>query len=345
MNAPRTVEIVGGGLAGLSLGLALARAGVPVVVFEAGNYPRHRVCGEFVAGLDALTDATLGLAPFFAEAKRHRRVSWFSRGRRCATHALPAPALGLSRHMLDASLAENFQRVGGRLEIGTRIDLTAAPEGRVFACGRRRTSGSAWVGLKAHVRGLRAGDDLEVHLGREAYFGVCAIEDDSCNVCGLLRRQALPATRARTLEFFSDTLRRCGLGELSMRVAAAALKPGSLTAVAGISFAAPEREPGRLCLGDALGMIPPFTGHGMTIAFQSAALALAPLCAWAKAEMSWGATVATAQRALRTRLDAKLRLARGLHPWLLSPARQRVFSLLQRARLLPIRPLLRTLHA
>ena len=59
----RGVEIVGGGLAGLSLGLALRRAGVPVTLHEAGEYPRHRVCGEFIAGLDERTRARLGLDP------------------------------------------------------------------------------------------------------------------------------------------------------------------------------------------------------------------------------------------------------------------------------------------
>jgi 2-polyprenyl-6-methoxyphenol hydroxylase-like FAD-dependent oxidoreductase len=33
------VEIIGGGLAGLALGLALQRRGVPVMVFEAHDYP------------------------------------------------------------------------------------------------------------------------------------------------------------------------------------------------------------------------------------------------------------------------------------------------------------------
>ena len=47
----RPVRIAGGGLAGLSLGVALARRGVEVEVQEALAYPRHRVCGEFVLSL------------------------------------------------------------------------------------------------------------------------------------------------------------------------------------------------------------------------------------------------------------------------------------------------------
>jgi len=42
----KRVQIVGGGLAGLTLGLRLRQFGVPVDLYEAGSYPRHRVCGE-----------------------------------------------------------------------------------------------------------------------------------------------------------------------------------------------------------------------------------------------------------------------------------------------------------
>ena len=41
----KTIRIAGGGLAGLSLGIALRLRQVPVVVHEALHYPRHRVCG------------------------------------------------------------------------------------------------------------------------------------------------------------------------------------------------------------------------------------------------------------------------------------------------------------
>ena len=37
-------------MAGLTLGIALRKNQIPVVIFEAGKYPRHRVCGEFISG-------------------------------------------------------------------------------------------------------------------------------------------------------------------------------------------------------------------------------------------------------------------------------------------------------
>ncbi|HZI32692.1 MAG TPA: NAD(P)-binding protein, partial [Candidatus Binatia bacterium] len=50
MAHAKSITIVGGGLAGLTLGIGLRRRDVPVTILEAGEYPRHRVCGEFISG-------------------------------------------------------------------------------------------------------------------------------------------------------------------------------------------------------------------------------------------------------------------------------------------------------
>jgi hypothetical protein len=55
------VTIVGGGLAGLTLGIGLRQRGVPITVWEARRYPRHRVCGEFISGGGQSSLARLGL--------------------------------------------------------------------------------------------------------------------------------------------------------------------------------------------------------------------------------------------------------------------------------------------
>ena len=43
------VGIVGGGLAGLSLSILLAKKKYKVILFEKEKYPFHRVCGEYIS--------------------------------------------------------------------------------------------------------------------------------------------------------------------------------------------------------------------------------------------------------------------------------------------------------
>ena len=104
----RPIEIVGGGLAGLSLGCVLARAGVPTTIFEAGDYPRHRVCGEFICGLRPEVEQQLKLDTVLGDACRHHRIGWHWNEQPIGANTLPQPALGLSRHALDDRLAASF---------------------------------------------------------------------------------------------------------------------------------------------------------------------------------------------------------------------------------------------
>ncbi len=341
----RPIEIVGGGLAGLALALALRRAAVPVTVWEAGVYPRHRVCGEFITGLDRATRDRLDLDPVLAPALRHETVAWCFAGQPIATHRLPEPALGVSRHHLDAALVERVIAAGGVVHAGTRLRDAAPREGRVFASGRRRGQGR-WLGLKAHVRDLPLGGDLEVHLGRHAYVGLCRVEDGSINVCGLFRRlPEAPRSEARPPDWLIAYAAASGLAELAVRLRAATPVDGSFCSVAAVGF---DRrvfdDDGALRIGDALAMIPPFTGHGMAMAFQSAAAVVDPLLDYARGESTWAGASAAARRALRARFQRRLGAAALVHPLLLNPRRHRWIRAAAAARLLPFGALYRLLH-
>ena len=340
MNARRPIEIVGGGLAGLSLGVALRRAGVEVTLFEAGNYPRHRVCGEFIAGLPSHTRNRLHLDSFLAGASLNREVAWFSRSSLSRIQKLPSPAFGLSRYALDDRLAGAFVSAGGNLLTRTRVSSSADAPGRVFTTGRRR-SATPWIGLKLHARNLPLTRDLEVHLGDHAYVGLARIENHCVNICGLFRRRPLRATGAALLLAYLDAAR---LSSLAERLARASLDSASFCAVAAIDFDRHVSRTNDVRLGDACAMIAPFTGHGMAMAFQSAELALDPLLAYARGESSWPDTRREIHLALRRRFSLRLASARALHPFLLRPSHQRCLSLLNRARLLPLRPLYAALH-
>ncbi|MDB6169223.1 MAG: putative electron transfer oxidoreductase [Verrucomicrobia bacterium] len=337
---PRPIEIVGGGLAGLSLGLALRREAVSVRILEAGSYPRHRVCGEFIAGLSAATIARLGLEAALAGALPHTEVAWFHLEKSVRIQRLPSPALGLSRHVLDQRLAEEFVRAGGVLETNARVTDPRPRPGRVLATGRRRGR-PAWLGLKLHAHHLPLSRGLELHLGDEAYVGLSAVGAGRVNVCGLFRRRSLCAKGPDLLLAY---LAAAGLGALATRLEEVELDPASFSAVAALGFDRSVPATDCIQLGDACAMIPPFTGNGMAMAFQSAEIALAPLLAYARGRAPWLATCRVIQQRLARRFRVRLASASALHPYFLRPRRQSWLSLLSRAHLLPLRPLYATLH-
>lgn len=343
MSAPLPIEIIGGGLAGLSLGLALRRAGVPVTLHESGDYPRHRVCGEFITGLAPATIERLGLAPALRGALHHDEVAWSIGDAPPQIQHLPAPALGLSRHVLDARLARAFVTAGGELRTHSRVTDLAPRTGRVFATGRRRAGDARWLGLKLHVRGLLLTRDLEMHLGTDCYVGLSRIEDDAVNVCGLFRRRTV---EGRGPQLILGYLAAAGLEALAARLVATQIDASSFCAVAALGFDRRVRPTERvsISLGDASAMIPPFTGNGMAMAFQSAEVALGPLLAYARRETAWSAACRATNAALRGRFRVRLASADALHPFLLAPRRQRWFAALSRARLLPFGPLYASLH-
>lgn len=335
----RPIEIVGGGLAGLSLGLALRRDGVPVTLHEAGRYPRHRVCGEFISGLSSGVIDRLGLNTALAGALRHVDVAW-TVGRGPARHqTLPRPALALSRHVLDTRLAGAFAAAGGDLRTGSRHD--AAPRaGRVIATGRPRASEPVWLGLKAHWGQLPLAQPLEMHVGTDGYVGLAQVAE-GVNVCGLFRRRPVSGRGGALLV---EYVRSAGLPLLAERLAAATCHEESCCAVAALEFGRrPAPAPG-IHLGDAGATIPPFTGHGMAMAFEGADSARPILLAYAEGRIEWDAAERAVATALRRRFWMRLAWAGLLHPFLLEPRRRRWFENLHRAHLVPFRPLYAALH-
>jgi 2-polyprenyl-6-methoxyphenol hydroxylase-like FAD-dependent oxidoreductase len=340
MTSPLPIEIVGGGLAGLALGLGLVKAGVPATVFEAGGYPRHRVCGEFISGLDDGTVERLGIRPLLADSRPHRSVTYFLRRRALRPYALPAPAWGISRHALDSRLAQAFVGAGGDLRTQTRGPEDEAPPGRVFAAGRRR-KGPFWVGLKVHVAGLALANDFEVHLGDRAYVGLSRIETGAVNVCGIFaHRPGAERGPAMLLAY----LEACGLSALAGRLRAAGVDPATFCVTAATLGDRRVAPADRIWIGDACATIAPFTGNGLAMALQGADLAVPPLVAYSQRRIGWAETVHAIGAAQRRRFRRRLRAAALLHPFFLQPGRQSVLAALVQARLIPFRTLFAVLH-
>ncbi len=339
MSAP--ITIVGGGLAGLSLGIALRRLNLPVTLHEATTYPRHRVCGEFICGLDEQTIEILGIGPCLSDALPCQRTGWYAHNRRVWQKTLPAPALGISRYRLDQRLAELFTALGGELITGSRRPPEPTP-GTVWTTGRAAENTSEWLGLKFHASGIEPEDDLELHLGQGAYMGISRIEDGKVNICGLFRRRDGLSGPKSDLPL--KYMRASRLDNLALRVEASTLDFSSIVGISQLSYRqnAPERQ--FFCLGDRYGLIPPFTGNGMAMAFQSAALAVAPLAEYAHGKREWPQALSEVRSRLRRVFGRRLAVARCLHPLIFHPAGQPALSAAARGGLLPFNLLFNLTH-
>jgi 2-polyprenyl-6-methoxyphenol hydroxylase-like FAD-dependent oxidoreductase len=203
---------------------------------------------------------------------------------------------------MDQVLAGQFRQLGGELRENARWDRRAAEPGVVLANGRRPQaveSSWRWFGLKVHARRVELDADLEMHGSDQGYVGLCRLSDGEVNVCGLFRtRPGSPANSPKQL------LRGAPGTPLHERLRDAVFDEDSFCSVAGLALQ-PQRASGQnQCrLGDALTMIPPVTGNGMSMAFEAADLALAPISAYARGELDWQA----ASRAVAQACDAAFR--------------------------------------
>lgn len=343
MSSLRPITIAGGGLAGLGLGVALRRDGIPVTIHEQFNYPQHRVCGEFMAGLKETTLERLGIQSCFADSKWHHSTVWVDQHRQSKPFILPSPARGISRFLLDQRLAELFLSLGGDLQTNSRLTVKQAPLDCIWATGKHKSPDSDWVGLKAHFRGLEMHSDLEIHFGNQSYVGLSAVEDDWINVCGLFPKQSIPR-KCSELDTFFGTLENSGLGLVAKRLESLEMRIGSFKTVASFLPATILSSKVGIGIGDRFAMMPPFTGNGMTLALESAAVLLPVLTDYSRGNMNWDKAESLSRIRLSRSFKARLQRAGWLHPFLWNSRPRRSLLVLDRFGLLPWKTLYKLTH-
>ena len=329
--SPKPVTIVGGGLAGLTLGIGLRQRGVPVTIWEAGSYPRHRVCGEFISGRGQAVLERLGLLAQCHQAGAvYARTAMFISGpHHSPVRQLAKPALCLSRHKLDSLLATLFQETGGELRTNARWTAGSEQEGLVHASGRRaqtKENKVRWFGVKVHVprsHSVNLEADLEMHISRDGYIGVNRISGGEVNICGLFRLR----DESRRQESKEDWLRGEVGSLLNERLRGIEFDRDSFCSVAGLQLK-PQRAASRSeCnIGDTLTMTPPVTGNGMSMAFESAEMAIEPLANYSLGETDWASARRRISEVCDMAFSRRLAWARILQWMMITPAIQGPFA-------------------
>lgn len=329
----KPITIIGGGVAGLSLGIGLRLRGIPVILFEAGRFPRHRVCGEFISGQGEAVLQRLHLKEKLAGcgARCARTVAFYGGGFRSEL-SLDQQAICISRFRFDSLLAATFQELGGDLKENSRwIDDTTRPFA-VRATGRRpqpQIKGWRWFGLKAHATNVQLEDGLEMHFFPNAYIGLCNVERGLTNVCGLFRSRTPVQDVNRK---WQELLRGHPESDLAQRTQSAIFDPGSFCSTAALSFRPAFRNrPAEFAIGDAFSAIAPLTGNGISLALESADLALDPLERYSASRIDWNDALAVTFERLTRAFAWRLRFAWWIQQALfLAPFRRFLLEIFRR---------------
>jgi flavin-dependent dehydrogenase len=278
-----------------------------VLLVERDEFPRHKVCGEFISpeAQNVLHDlglyeqiAALGPVPLHAT----KVVSRFTRK---LQRPLPGEAWGLSRYRLDAGLAAAAQAHGVELRFATTANRCGIREGHVqlqlrdrqgsswvkartaiMAYGRSALHGLAaeqksnsahrrYVGAKCHYTGVRMAKEVELYFFPGGYAGINPIEESRTNLCILASYEAFARAGSSIGGILSAAI--AGNRALARKMAGATALPETECAVAPVDTQRAAQPWGNVAqIGDSAVMLPPLCGDGMAMALRSAQLC-APL--------------------------------------------------------------------
>lgn len=344
----RDVVIVGAGVAGSSLATVLSQLGWDVLLLERSHFPRHKVCGEFLspesqASLKAmgLYDIVRALAPTMMH-----RARFVSKHGTEVSFALPGTAWGISRFALDTILATSANRAGATVYTGVTVtevreqpDASGyavecrTPEGTsvvharvaVVACGRHplpglrggatpahKRSRPLYAGFKAHYEGVSMPSQVEIYLYDGGYTGVDVIEHGRVNVCVMIRRDAFER-RGATIASMLDTSMGWNAA-LQERMAGGRLISQTAVAVAAVDLGQPAQPWGPAArVGDAVAVIPPFTGDGMAMALRGVEVSAPLIHAFLRGRISREAWQHAHCTTWHREFDRPLWIARKIH--------------------------------
>jgi flavin-dependent dehydrogenase len=217
---------------------------------------------------------------------------------------LPFAGLGLSRRILDESMLNHAAQCGAEIRRGQIVTLVRDREpimlrmsdgaelqtGTLFlATGKHDLRGlrravSVWpdlLGFKIHMRLTPAqraalSGYVEIILLRGGYAGLQLIEGDLANLCLLVDRSRLQAVGGGWEALREDLIRtEPHLRTRLDRSTAPAVRPLSISRVPYGFVNLPRKDdpPDIFRLGDQMGVVPSFTGAGMSIALHTAVVA------------------------------------------------------------------------
>ena len=294
--------IVGGGLAGLSLSILLAKKGFKVILFEKEKYPFHKVCGEYVSMESWKFIEALGMDLSNLRLPVIKKLIVSAPNGSCVNSKLDMGGFGISRYFLDNKLREIALANGVKINDGTKVNEVLFEQENFTikfnsekvkssfvagAFGKRSNLDVKWkrafikqknnklnnyIGVKYHISTSFPADTIALHNFKNGYCGISKVENDKYCLCYLTTAENLKDNNNSIKEMEKNVLYKNFFLKNIFRTADFSF--AEPVVISQISFDKKSKiENHILMLGDAAGMITPLCGNGMSIALHSAKIA------------------------------------------------------------------------
>ena len=301
-NSTYDVVIIGGGLAGLSAAILLARKRHKVLVLEKEAYPKHKVCGEYISMESKPFLERLGLPISDMHLPVISKLQVTDTSGNEVNAPLPQGGFGISRYKLDAALAALAENEGAVILTKTKAEnvqwqngsfcVTAKDQSFIARVvlgtwGKRSNIDVKWqrpflnetrkalnnyIAVKYHIIYPWPSDVVGLHNFKDGYCGVSQIEEGKTCMCYLTTAAALHNSANDIKKFERETVMKNP--SLHRIFTGARFLYESPVTISQVSFGKKAQvEEHVLLLGDAAGMITPLCGNGMSMAFHAAKIA------------------------------------------------------------------------
>ena len=291
------VIIVGGGLAGLTSAIHLSKREKQVLLIEKNEYPKHKVCGEYISNEVLPYLNSLGVDPISEGAKKITKVHISTIKSNLIKGELPLGGFGMSRYFLDDLLVkkallngvqilkDNVDSINFKKESFTIVTKSSGvfqSKITIGAFGKRSSldqkmnrkfikKKSPYLAIKIHVKGLFPENLVALHNFKGGYCGVSKVENNAINVCYITEYRSFKKHKNITDFQEQVVFKNEHLKKIFKESTPVFEKPLTISQV---SFQTKNPVENHIIMcGDTAGMIHPLCGNGMGMAISSARLA------------------------------------------------------------------------
>lgn len=288
------VLIIGGGLAGLTAAIHLSKKGFQVIVIEKNEFPKHKVCGEYISNEVVPYLNWLGINSNDLHSTLITKLRFSICNGKIVDCVLPLGGFGISRYALDEYLHRKAVSYGctilkdsvesvvfneNQFTVTTLNNVLLKAKIVLGAFGKRSNvdqklnrsfiqKKSPWLAVKAHYSGNFPDDLVGLHNFKGGYCGVSKVENDKINICYLADYETFK--RYKNIEEYQKAVvfKNPNLKLLFENCTMLFDKPLTISQICFEKKKAIENH--ILMIGDTAGLIHPLCGNGMAMAIHSA---------------------------------------------------------------------------